>query len=171
MTKRKNTDSFNDMLKIGLEKETLAQELIKQITNTDIKNVCNNQDYDFLTTDNKSYECKFDRYANKTRNYFIEFKRWNQKNKRGTYNTGITTTKADYYILMNQDYDDETIFFNIILTSDLKMLIDKNKYNFNCCHNFNNVDSFGYIVPITDILKFSKNFVKKNDKYYQINDI
>lgn len=53
-----------------------------------------NHIYDFKLDNNETYEVKYDRMNNKTKNYYIEF----LQNKKPS---GIQTTKADFHILTN----------------------------------------------------------------------
>ena len=74
--------------------EFIAQGRICSLFNTEILNVCCNKDYDFETTQKIKYELKTDEKSLTTGNFYIEYQGYNKL-------SGITTTKADYYILSN----------------------------------------------------------------------
>jgi hypothetical protein len=78
------------------------------------------KDYDMICDDNVKYECKCDRLSIKTGNLAIEF-RCNNKE------SGITSTKADYYayfIIKNPDEHD----LYIIPTEDIRTKISNKEF-------------------------------------------
>ena len=89
--------SYQNFL-INLQKykpfESIAQDRICSLFNTEILNVCCYKDYDFETTQKIKYELKTDEKSLTTGNFYIEYQGYNKL-------SGITTTKADYYILSN----------------------------------------------------------------------
>ena len=82
--------------------------------------------------------------------------------------SGISTTQADKYILVNAPNNSTTLFY-IVDVGDLKELIKANNYNKRYCENTKtNILSWGYLIPSADIVRISKLFIKSNDIYTEI---
>jgi hypothetical protein len=90
--------------------EVISSELIKERDNVEIVRRCDNFKYDFKTSKGFKYEVKCDEASLKYGNYFIEFMGYGKP-------TGITTTKAHYYILC------DTINYYEISVEKLKEII------------------------------------------------
>jgi hypothetical protein len=110
--------------------EIEASRRIKIKYNIDIKSFCDNNKYDFITTDDIKYEVKTDEASKKTNNFFIEFSGYNKP-------SGITTTESNYYILSN------TIDYYLIETSKLKELIQNNTFKI---VKVKTNDTYGYLI-------------------------
>ena len=91
-----------------------AKRIIK-LNSVEEKKWWNNYKYDFKTSDNLKYEVKAEPMSLKTGNFFIEFYGYGKK-------TGITTTKANFYIIS------DTINYYLINVNVLKEIIDNNKF-------------------------------------------
>ena len=61
---------FLQLLKDNEKYEIIAQNKICLLNNVKIIDVCNNSDYDFKTSDNKTFEVKCDHASNKTNIFF-----------------------------------------------------------------------------------------------------
>ena len=103
-------DNFYDNLKRFQKYEVTASELIKKYHNVEITKFCNNNRYDFKDSSGVKYEVKCEPSSISTNNYFIEFFAYNKP-------SGISTTKADYYI-----FSDMTNFY-MISVDELKALV------------------------------------------------
>jgi len=90
--------------------EVISSDLIKERDNVEIIRRCDNYKYDFKTSKGIKYEVKCDEASLKYGNYFIEFMGYGKP-------TGITTTKAHYYILC------DTINYYEIHVDKLKELV------------------------------------------------
>ena len=75
--------------------EQISADKICCRNNTTIQCICFNYEYDLMTADSLTYEIKCDKASNKTGNFFLEFL------GRNNAPSGISTTKADYYIITN----------------------------------------------------------------------
>ena len=95
--------------------EIEAAKRIIKLNSVEVKKWCNNYKYDFKTSDNLKYEVKTEPMSLKTNNFFIEFYGYGKK-------TGITTTKANFYIIS------DTINYYLINVNVLKEIIDNNKF-------------------------------------------
>lgn len=162
---------YNELLKLGQEKEEEAQKLIKNIDKVEIIEINNDFRYDFKTSNNKTYEVKYDRKAPKTGNIFIEFKTTKENNEEFvSFGSGIRTTTANYYIILiilNELY----IFF-LIDTDELKLLIKNNNFDKLYCQNIEKgTHSYGYIIPISIIQRISKIYMKNNDSYFLTSEL
>ena len=93
--------------------EEEAAKRIENLNKVKVLNYCNDNKYDFLTSDNLKYEVKTEPASLKTGNFFIEFEGYGKP-------TGINATDADYYII------NDTITYYLISVSKLKLLV-KNK--------------------------------------------
>jgi hypothetical protein len=89
------------------------------------------------------YEVKSDRVANRTGNFFIEFRCSNKP-------SGIDTTMSDYYYIFVVD-GDKLIDVYEIPTETLKEMCRSGKYGTRCCYNEGSNKSEGYIIPIKEI--------------------
>lgn len=87
--------TFKPLLKIGLEFEKQAQELIIKHFNYkySLKSICDNNAYDFELTNGIKYEVKGDIKATLTNNIYIEYLQFDKP-------SGISTTEAHYYIII-----------------------------------------------------------------------
>ena len=101
---------FKENLKKFQPYEIKAGELIEKIKNVKIISYNDNNEYDFITSDNIKYEVKAEPSSLKYNNYFIEYHAYGKL-------SGIKTTKAQYYIITN------TINYYLIETSKLKELV------------------------------------------------
>ena len=72
--------------------EIEAAKRIIKLNNVEVKKWCNNYKYDFKTSDNLKYEVKTESMSLKTGNFYTEFYGYGKE-------TGITTTKAIFYII------------------------------------------------------------------------
>lgn len=102
---------FKENLKKFQPYEEEAGKLIEKIKNVKIISYNNNNEYDFITSDNIKYEVKAEPMSLKTNNYFIEYHGYGKQ-------SGINATKAEYYIITN------TINYYLIETSKLKELTE-----------------------------------------------
>ena len=118
--------------------EQISADKICIRNNTTIQYVCSNYEYDFMTTDGISYEIKCDKASNKTGNFFIEFL------GRNNAPSGISSTKADYYIITN------SINYYMIQTNVLKSLC-KNKRIL----TLKDKSASGFIIPCSVIIENS----------------
>lgn len=85
-------DKFYQNLNKYQKYEVIASELIKKRDDVEIIKRCDNYKYDFKTSEGVKYEVKCDEASLKYGNYFVEFMGYGKP-------TGISTTKAHYYIL------------------------------------------------------------------------
>jgi len=131
---------------IDLKKaEPFELEAIKKVNilnGVSLKMRCDNKDYDFMTSDNKTYEVKNDMMASKTKNFYIEFMSYNKA-------SGIETTKAEYYILIY----DKNIYY-LIDVIKLKTLILSHEVKFQKRVNKDKT-GYGYLIPIKFIVDIS----------------
>lgn len=110
--------------------EIEASRRIKNKYNIDIKSFCDNNKYDFITTDDIKYEVKTDEASKKTNNFFIEFSGYKKP-------SGIATTESNYYILSN------TVDYYLIETGKLKELIKNNTFKI---VKVKTNDTYGYLI-------------------------
>ena len=117
--------------------ERIAQDRICSLFDTEILNICCNKYYDFETTQKIKYELKTDEKSLTTGNYYIEYQGYNKP-------SGITTTKADYYILSNtKEY--------YLIDVDILKALTKNKPT----RPTKDGSTLGYIVNKNLIIKHS----------------
>lgn len=132
--------NFLKQLEIGKEQE---QEAINRITrnyHVQLVEQLNNSDYDFKTSDGKTYEVKFDQKSTITNNFFIEYHGFAKK-------TGIDITRAKYYIIT-----DGTNYYKL-RTRHIKTLIKNNKY---FSYTMNDISKTkGWLIPKKDIIELS----------------
>ena len=150
-----NFKLFNKMLKIGLEYEKYAHQLIKMKFNKDVIFTCDNYKYDFITEDKIKYEVKFDKQASKTDNFFIEYSTYSLRDKKLSL-SGISKSWAYYYILIHEKNNE--LYFSIISTKILRNLIKTNVFlcKKSCFNSDTNNYSNGYIFTIETIKANSK---------------
>ena len=103
-------DNFYENLKRFQPYEVIASELIKKYKNVGITKFCDNNKYDFKTSDGIKYEVKCEPSSIKTGNYFVEFFAYGKP-------SGISTTKAHFYI-----FSDTTNYY-MISVDELKALV------------------------------------------------
>jgi hypothetical protein len=165
------SENYKELLQIGIEKEQEAQNLLINLFDVEIIEIRDDYKYDFKTNDNITYEVKYDRMTQITNNFFIEYKTVYYNNGTTTNKlTGISTSKADKYILINTP-DTNSIIFYIMDTNELKKSIEQYNYTVKCCNTYdNNITSMGYIIPSSEILKISKIFIKTLDRYFNIDN-
>ena len=125
-------------LNTNIKYEHIAANKICILNKTTIKHTCNDFNYDFMTTDNISYEVKNDRMSNKTGNYFIEFL------GRNNMISGISKTKADYYIITN------SIDYYLIKINLLKSLCKNQRVL-----SLKDKSATGFIIPCNIIIENS----------------
>ena len=105
-------ETFLKLLEVGQQYEKVAVSKIKELYDgiTSIE-TCNDNRYDFIIQpQNISFEVKYDKLSIKTGHFFIEYAGYGKP-------SGITTTKAIFYILTDGKY-----FFQISVDR-LKTLI------------------------------------------------
>ena len=124
---------YNNLKKFQPYEEEAAKR-IEKINNVKVLNYCNDNKYDFLTSDNIKYEVKTEPSSLKTNNFFIEFEGYGKP-------SGISTTEADYYII------NDTLTYYLISASKLKLLV-KNKKIISTYDKL----TFGYLIK-TQIIK------------------
>ena len=143
---------FKADLEVGQKYELLAQEnIIRYYGNKyQVVEVCNDFKYDFMLSNDMTYEVKFERCSLKTNNVFIEFIAFDKI-------SGIQQTKADYYIIVLPVNALENQFI-LIEVEVLKTLINSKKYS--RIH----VDKFksGYIFPKNVIITYGININNKS---------
>ena len=127
-------NSFYKNLKKFQPYEEEAAKRIEKINNVKVLNYCNDNKYDFLTSDNIKYEVKTEPASLKTNNFFIEFEGYGKP-------SGINITEADYYII------NDTITYYLIGVSKLKLLIKDKKI----ISTYDKL-TFGYLIK-TQIIK------------------
>lgn len=128
--------AFNKKFKEFQPYETKAGELIEKVKGVKILKYCSNNSYDFKTDDNIKYEVKAEPKSIYTKNYFIEFSGYGKP-------SGISTTKADYYIIT-----DTKDHYYLIGVDILKDVIINGKYKIRTTADGS---TFGHIVPCHDI--------------------
>ena len=128
---------FYKLLKENKIFEQIAADKVCKLNNTTIVKFNNTNAYDFITSDNTTYEVKADHRAIQTSNFFIEYLGYNKP-------SGLSTTKADYYILS------DTKYYFMIRTDVLKLLC-KGKYSAKTPDN----SSIGFLISRYDIIKNS----------------
>ena len=135
---------FKADLEVGQKYEVLAQEkIIKYYGNIyEVVEVCDDFKYDFMLSNDMTYEVKFERCSLKTNNVFIEFIAFNKI-------SGIQQTKADYYIIVLPVNAIENQFV-LIEVEVLKTLISKKKYSRIHTDKFKS----GYIFPKNIIISY-----------------
>ena len=104
-------NSFYKNLKKFQPYEEEAAKRIEKLNKVKVVNYCNDNKYDFLTSDNIKYEVKTEPASLKTNNFFIEFEGYGKP-------SGINTTEANYYII------NDTITYYLISVDKLKLLIE-----------------------------------------------
>ena len=107
-----NYDVFNRNVIIYKKYELESAKRIKAKYNVDVKKWCDNSDYDFQTTDDKTFEVKAEPTSLKTFNCFIEYFAYGVA-------SGISISKANYYIIT------DTVNYYLIETIKLKELCQK----------------------------------------------
>lgn len=90
--------------------EVTASQLICKLNNVTVDHFNNNNQYDFKTSDEISYEVKCEPSSLKTGNYFVEIFAYGKP-------SGISVTQAHYYI-----FCDETNYYQIAV-DELKTLV------------------------------------------------
>ena len=90
--------------------EEEAAERIKKHLNVEIVKFNNNNEYDFVDSNEIKYEVKYDGLSNTSNNFFIEFLGYGKP-------SGIKVTQAKYYIITDGN------LYLLILTKKLKKLI------------------------------------------------
>ena len=113
----KHNSDFKYDLSIGVQKE-------KQLA--------------LILGDNCTIEVKYDRYKNDR--FFIEYK---YDDGQKSYNTGLSTTQADYYALAKSTY------FFLIKTSVLKDKVRLFAKNNKPVRGGDNNTAIGFLVPIS----------------------
>jgi hypothetical protein len=88
-------------------------------------------------------------------NFFIETNNYNYKLKK-CFKSGILKTLSNYYILINEDTNDRTIKYYIIITKKLKRIIKKFGIKKSCLNRKTLIYSNGYIIKKDDIIKYCK---------------
>ena len=91
--------------------EIEASKRIEKLNNTSTLNFCNNYKYDFITSDNITYEVKTEPKSLKTNNFFIEFSGYGKP-------SGISTSESNFYIFC------DTINYYLIDIHKLKQIIE-----------------------------------------------
>jgi hypothetical protein len=113
-----NYDEFKKKLAIGQFWEVEAQKKVVEFYNNKISimDECEDNRYDFIMSDNTSYEVKFDAMSLKTGNVFVEIIQFNKP-------SGLHVTLADKYIfvLPAKNADPEYIMIDV---SELKKVIN-----------------------------------------------
>lgn len=122
--------------------ELEAINRIKNINHVNLRMRCDNKDYDFMTSDYKTYEVKNDMMASKTKNFYIEFMSYGKA-------SGIETTKAEYYILIY----DKNIYY-LVDVIKLKETINNENIKFQKRINRDKT-GYGYLIPIKFIVDIS----------------
>ena len=105
-------DLFNRNVVLFKKYEVEAANRIKAKYNVDVKMWCNDNKFDFQTTDNIKYEVKTEPASLKTFNCFIEYFAYGMP-------SGISISKANYYVIT------DTINYYLIETKRLKELCQK----------------------------------------------
>ena len=103
---------FHENLKRFQPYEVEASEKIKKLKNVEILKFCDDNRYDFKTSDNIRYEVKTEPMSLKTSNFFIEFFAYGKP-------SGIKTTKANFYIFC------DTVNYYMISVDELKLIVKK----------------------------------------------
>jgi hypothetical protein len=107
-----NYQLFNKNIVLYKKYEIEASERIKAKYKVDVKIWCDNSNYDFQTTDDKTFEVKAEPASLKTGNFFIEYFAYGVA-------SGISISKANYYIIT------DTVNYYLIKTITLKELCQK----------------------------------------------
>ena len=140
-----NLEETHEYKNIGLPAEIKAREIIKKVMNVEIKEVCNNADYDFKDSNNITYEVKADRLSIKTDNFFMEYGQKTPVDIK-LKPSGISKSKADYHMLM---YGES---FYKIKTEDIRYLIVLNDYRkTHYIHTDKTEERQGVLLPVNDI--------------------
>jgi len=126
---------YETKVKPFLKFEIEASERIKNKFNVEIVSFNDDNKYDFIDANNIKYEVKCDKYSNISGNFFIEFKGYHK-------NSGISNTKANYYIITNEDN------YYMILTEKLLKLCKK----YGNVRNTKDKLTFGYIINCNIII-------------------
>ena len=119
--------------------EIEASKRIENFNNVSTIFRCNTNEYDFKTSDDKTYEVKTDKMSLSTNNFYIEFEGYGKP-------SGIKTTISDYYIFS------DTINYYCIPTIVLKQIIQTCNYRIKD-NSFNNAK--GYIINKYHIINLS----------------
>jgi len=102
--------AFYDNLKRFQPYEVVASQLICKLNNVTVQHFCEDNRFDFLTSDGITYEVKCEPSSLKTCNYFVEFWAYGKP-------SGISVTQAHYYI-----FSDMTNYY-LIAVDELKTLV------------------------------------------------
>ena len=102
--------AFYDNLKRFQPYEVVASQLICNRNNVTVEHYCDDNRYDFLTSDGITYEVKTEPACLKTGNYFVEIFAYQKP-------SGISVTQAQYYI-----FSDMTNYYQIAVDK-LKTLV------------------------------------------------
>ena len=119
--------------------EVEASKRIQLKNNVDINNYCNNNKYDFKTSDNKTYEVKTEPMSLTTNNIFLEFFAYGKP-------SGISTTESNFYIFC------DTKNYFMIDTLKVKELIKNNTFKIITTKD---KLTFGYLIKKEIIVKHS----------------
>lgn len=103
---------FQENLKKFQPYEVESSELIMKYKNVTILKFCDDNRYDFKTSDKIKYEVKTEPMSLKTNNYFVEFFAYGKP-------SGIKTTKANFYIFC------DTVNYFMISVDVLKLIVKK----------------------------------------------
>jgi hypothetical protein len=143
-------DKFKILLKIGNAVDLIAQQRILNYYDNKytISNTCNNNQYDFMLSNNDKYEVKFDRLAHKTNNIFIEVIQFGK-------NSGLLVTEAKYYVLVIQNsniFSNNVLLYYRIKVKKLKKLIKKELF----VKTYQDKDKSGYLFNLQLIISHSR---------------
>jgi hypothetical protein len=133
--------SFLEKLAEGKIYEQIAIDKITKKYDVELIEWLDNSDYDFKTSDGKTYEVKADLKSAKTTNFFIEYRGFEKP-------TGISITKATYYIITDGKH------YYKIKTKKIRGLLDDNKYSSFTLNDISNTK--GWIVPKVDIINLAR---------------
>ena len=146
----------NILVKYGIKGELIAKFYIESIKEEVFLLYNHNDEYDLLTNKYK-YEIKTDSNFIKYNSVFLEF----ESNKK---ESGIKTSKSDYYIFVcpnNENFEIIKLFQ--IETNILKELITNNKFIIKvspCKDYYNNTYNInkGYIIPEKYLIKYGSSY-------------
>ena len=132
-------EEFIPKLKLGQFYEQKAITKIKEYYDNKflLLHTSNTNQYDFMLSNNLKYEVKFDGSSINTGNIFIEFLQFNK-------DSGITTTKADYYIIILPNTINKYLLVDVL---ELQFLIINEQYKSIYVDKFKS----GYLFDITII--------------------
>lgn len=131
-------DVFNKKLQQYKPFEEIASQKICNLNNVHVINRCDNYRYDFMTSDNITYEVKCDEVSRKTNNYFIEFSAYHKP-------SGIATTESIYYIVT------DTLRYHLISVDELKKLCLKARIGKVKTNN-----TYGYLISCATLHQVAK---------------